>query len=180
MKKAVFVIGDGTEELEFMAPLDILIRGGFECQVFTPGKHLNCRGRNGIPLTADDMLPPVPAEESLPDVLVLPGGPAAKAFLEIPLVGKWIRECHRHSRWVAAICAAPLLLQQQRLLEGIPYTGHPSIAEALPALSEHPVVISGKVITSRGAGTAILFGLTILREVTDHQLAEEVRNAIVG
>ena len=82
-------------------------------------------------------------------------------------------------RPIAAICAAPLLLQDLGLLAGKRFTGHESISNELPELHSNQTVIKdGKIITSRGAGTAIEFGLSLVELLCGSVKAGEIRASI--
>ena len=82
-------------------------------------------------------------------------------------------------RPIAAICAAPLLLQDLGLLTGKRITGHESIRNELPGLdTDQAVIKDGKIITSRGAGTAIEFGLSLVNLLCGKEKEEEIRVSI--
>jgi 4-methyl-5(b-hydroxyethyl)-thiazole monophosphate biosynthesis len=82
-------------------------------------------------------------------------------------------------KWLAAICAAPTVLNAAGLLAGHRYTAHPSVAGELPAiLSDQRVVADGKILTSRGAGTALDFGLLLVEKLLSAEKASEVARSI--
>jgi 4-methyl-5(b-hydroxyethyl)-thiazole monophosphate biosynthesis len=81
--------------------------------------------------------------------------------------------------WLAAICAAPTVLLDAGVLRQRRFTAHPSVAAELPqAELSQAVVVDGHLITSRGAGTALEFGLTVVAQVISAATAETVRRAI--
>jgi protein deglycase len=80
---------------------------------------------------------------------------------------------------IAAICAAPLLLHDAGVLEGRAFTGHFSITEELPENSEERVVRDGELLTSRGAGTAVEFGLALVEMLVGREKADEVGRSIM-
>ena len=82
---------------------------------------------------------------------------------------------------VGAICAAPTVLADAGLLAHRRYTAHFSVHEELPlALGGERVVEDEPLITSRGAGTALEFGLALVRRLFDAAKAEEVAKAIMA
>jgi 4-methyl-5(b-hydroxyethyl)-thiazole monophosphate biosynthesis len=91
------------------------------------------------------------------------------------------RDYARAGKRVAAICAAPLLLQDAGLLAGAKFTAHFSIAAELPeALASARVVEHGALLTSRGAGTALDFGLALVACLRGPAAAAEVARAIMA
>jgi 4-methyl-5(b-hydroxyethyl)-thiazole monophosphate biosynthesis len=81
---------------------------------------------------------------------------------------------------VAAICAAPTVLADAGLLQGRRFTAHFSVHSELPqALAQEKVVVDGPLITSRGAGTALEFGLELVRQLAGDAAAQEVAKAIM-
>lgn len=118
------------------------------------------------------------------DMVVLPGGlPGADHLDNDPRVRALLREMSDTGRYTAAICAAPKVLAGAGLLEGRQATGYPGVLEALglPAtrLSEAPVVRDGKVITSRGPGTAMDFTLELIEALVGKDQREAVESALV-
>ena len=82
-------------------------------------------------------------------------------------------------RPLAAICAAPTVLNASGLLEGRRYTAHFSVADELPRLiADQRVVADGNILTSRGAGTALDFGLLLVEKLVSAEKAGEVARSI--
>ena len=176
MPKALMIIAEGFEEIEAVTPIDLLRRAGVEVTVagLAPGIHVT--GRSGITLHADTPLAAVEAADF--DALVLAGGPGVKHLRADSRVAALARRHHAAGRWVAAICAAPLVLHDAGLLGGRRYTAHDSAAPELTAiLATERVVEDGRIITSRGAGTALDFGLHLIaRLISEAQSAEIARS----
>ena len=172
-----FLFHDGMEELEAIAPLDLLRRANVKVTTYSLGSQITVTSRNGVLIQADELF-----EEPLPIdgfyALIIPGGPGVKNLRNDDRVSALIRSFANAGKWIAAICAAPLLLHDQGLLEGKRYTAHASTADTLsridPAAS---VVIDGNIITSRGAGTSIDFGLTIVATLTGSETADSISKA---
>jgi 4-methyl-5(b-hydroxyethyl)-thiazole monophosphate biosynthesis len=177
MAKALVILAEGFEEIEAVTPVDVLRRGGVEVTVagLAPGIHVT--GRSGITLHADT---PIAAVESAEfDAVVLAGGPGVARLRADPRVVALARRHHAAGRWVAAICAAPLVLHDAGLLAGRQYTAHPSTAAELTAIrAGERVVEDGRIITSRGAGTALDFGLHLVARLVSPAKAAEVAQAI--
>jgi 4-methyl-5(b-hydroxyethyl)-thiazole monophosphate biosynthesis len=94
-------------------------------------------------------------------------------------VAELVRGQAAAGRWVTAICAAPTVLNAAGLLEGRRYTAHFSVAKELPAiLAEERVVEDGNIITSRGAGTALDFGLKLVEKLVSPEKAAEIAKSI--
>jgi len=90
-----------------------------------------------------------------------------------------VRRQARYGRWIAAICAAPTVLRDAGLIPGIRFTAHPSVAPELPGMiSDRRVVTDGRVITSRGAGTAIEFGLEVVSALFGQVTSQSVGTSI--
>ena len=173
---ALFIIGDGVEELETIAPIDLLRRAGVHVTVASITGIRRITGRNGIVIEADILL----GEESGPyDAIVIPGGPGIKAVRAESKVIECIKKQAEEGRLVAAICAAPTVLQDAGLLKDRQYTAHFSVADELPKImADAPVVIDGNIVTSRGAGTATDFGLTMVELLCSESITDEVATSI--
>lgn len=175
-KSALFIIGDGVEELEAVAPIDLLRRAGVAVTVASITDDCAVTGRNDIVLKADGLLSDVSGTF---DAIVIPGGPGTKAVRADSKVIQLLKEQAQSGRLVAAICAAPTVLLDAGLLEGRRYTAHFGVAGELPAIMEDaPVVIDGNIVTSRGAGTALDFGLTLVELLCSESTADEIATSI--
>ncbi len=178
MFKVLAIITDGFEEIETVTPIDILRRAGIEVSLVSLGKDLLVTGRTGITIQADKVLDDRIAREPF-DCLLLPGGPHVKLLRCDPRVKDLVLHFSKADRWIAAICAAPLLLNDAGLLADKRYTAHFSAAIELPAIiAEERVVCDGKFITSRGAGTSVDFGLAMVEKMLTASKAKEVSEAI--
>jgi 4-methyl-5(b-hydroxyethyl)-thiazole monophosphate biosynthesis len=175
-KSALFIIGDGVEEMEAVTPIDLLRRAGVDVTVASITGNRRITGRNAIVLEADILL----EEASRPyDAIVIPGGPGIAAVRAESKVIERIQEQAASGRIVAAICAAPTVLLDAGLLEGRRYTAHFGVASELPEIMEDaPVVVDDNIVTSRGAGTATDFGLTLVELLCSESMADEVATSI--
>tara|TARA_R100000027_G_scaffold26772_2_gene19429 strand:- start:6039 stop:6596 length:558 start_codon:yes stop_codon:yes gene_type:complete len=175
-KKVLILLENGFEEIETISPIDLLRRAEVEVTMAAVGDELEVTGKTGIRVTADALLADCRNEAF--DALIVPGGPAAKVLRKNPMVLKTVRDFYEKELLVAAICAAPTVLNEAAILGGKRYTGHFSIAEELPDLLPDAVVQDGNLITSRGAGTAVAFGLAIVADLCSEGLAQEIAASI--
>jgi 4-methyl-5(b-hydroxyethyl)-thiazole monophosphate biosynthesis len=179
MPTVLVILPDGFEELEVVAPVDILRRASCTVTLAALGPGIHVTGRNGIVLHADLPLAALPADTAPADCLLLPGGPGVTALRSSPEVRALLTRHHAAGKLLAAICAAPLILRDAGLLAGRRYTAHPSTASELDAiLAEERVVRDGTLLTSRGAGTALDFGLALVSALTSPEKAAEIAASI--
>ena len=175
-KRVLLLLADGFEEIEAVAPIDILRRAEVDVTVAAVGGNLTVTGKTDITVTADCLL--ADRKHDAFDALVLPGGPAAMSLKENPEVLDLVRTSFSRGLVVGAICAAPTVLQKAGVLEGKSYTAHFSVAEELPEIRPEAVVTDGTVITSRGAGTAVDFGLALVAALRGEETASAIAEAI--
>jgi 4-methyl-5(b-hydroxyethyl)-thiazole monophosphate biosynthesis len=179
MKTALVLFADGSEELEAVSVINILRRAGVNVTV--AGLHGGpLRGSRGTVLVPDATL-----DEALTrqyDMVVLPGGqPGSDNLKADARVLKLVRQMHDANKYVAAICAAPSVLATAGLLDGKRATSFPGSLDAFPKVLRQPqaVVEDGKLITSRGPGTAMDFALTLAERLTSHAKRMEVEAGLV-
>jgi len=175
-KKILVVLESGFEEIETIAPVDLLRRAGAEVVLAACGDALTVEGKTGVRIVADVLL--TECQSLSFDALVVPGGPAARELRKNPDVLALVRRFADAGLLTAAICAAPVVLLDAGVLEGKRFTAHFSVAEELPALLPDPVVCDWPLITSQGAGTAIPFGLAIVERLYDGAASREIAQSI--
>jgi protein deglycase len=160
--RVLCLVFDGVEEIEAVTPVDLLRRAGVDVCVAAVGGGLEVRGRSGIVMRADAVRAEVDAGDF--GMLVIPGGPGVAALRGDGAVARLAADFADGGRWVAAICAAPALLHDAGLLQGVGHTAHFSVhAEIGTPHPAPPVVRDGRIITARGAGTAMDFALELIR-----------------
>ncbi len=118
------------------------------------------------------------------DMLVLPGGlPGADNLNADPRIRELLKKLADSGRWTGAICAAPKVLASAGLLDGRHATSYPGSLDGSPVkdmvYEEKPVVIDGKVVTSRGPGTAMDFALTLIELLAGKGKRDEVEKALM-
>lgn len=172
-------LADGFEEIEALATIDVLRRA--ELDVTTVGVG-GCRavcGAHDIVVKADA----VDTEVMYDDVeaVVLPGGALGTLNLEkSPVVQGFIDHAMSVDALVAAICAAPSILGHKGLLKGKEAICFPGFEQQLEgaALSEQSVVTDGNIITAKGAGVAVDFGLAIVAYFKGEGRSEILRKSL--
>jgi 4-methyl-5(b-hydroxyethyl)-thiazole monophosphate biosynthesis len=171
------LLAEGVEEIEAVTPIDLLCRAGVDVTLASLTEQRHVTGRSGITLHTDIALSEVGGR--LSDLLFLPGGPGVKNLRADPRVDALVRAHAAAGKWVAAICAAPTVLNAAGLLNGRRYTAHFSAAGELPnILSEERTVVDGNILTSRGAGTALDFGLLMVEKLVSAEKAREIARSI--
>jgi|SRR5580698_2847243 4-methyl-5(b-hydroxyethyl)-thiazole monophosphate biosynthesis len=171
------LLAEGFEEVEALTPVDILRRAGAEVTVAALGDGIHVRGRSGIVVHADTILGSLEGREF--DCLLLPGGPGVTHLRQDARVLAIATRQMKAERWTAAICAAPVVLNAAGLLEGRRFTAHHSVAGELPGIiPSERVVIDGCLITSRGAGTALDFALSIVGQLFTREKASQISRDI--
>jgi 4-methyl-5(b-hydroxyethyl)-thiazole monophosphate biosynthesis len=116
------------------------------------------------------------------DILILPGGmPGTRNLEKHSGLIDLIKRFHKDNKWIAAICAAPKILGKLGLLKGQVATCYPGFEKDLEGaiLSDESVVLSSQFITSRGAGTAVLFGLKIVELLKNKETADELKEKMI-
>mgnify|MGYP001581032159 CR=1 FL=1 len=169
----------GFEELEATTIVDVLRRADLSVWLAAdePGP---VRGAHNIRVVADKALARVSAKDLR--AVVLPGGmPGAKNLAEHPIVQRLIAEVYKQGGYVAAVCAAPMALAAAGVLAGKSATCYPGFEKYLEGakISENRVVVDGKVVTSRGPGTAQEFALTLVGLLRDKNTETEVQEALL-
>jgi putative intracellular protease/amidase len=123
------------------------------------------------------------ADVSRPDVLLVPGGPAASQYAADghPIV-EWIRQAHPHTVWTASVCTGSLLLGAAGLLNGVPATTHWHFYDDLASYGAQPteqrVVTSGRIVTGAGVSAGIDLALTLAANIAGPELAQSIQLAI--
>ncbi|HXV13228.1 MAG TPA: DJ-1 family glyoxalase III [Candidatus Krumholzibacteria bacterium] len=171
-KRVIVPIANGFEEIEAVVIVDILRRAGLDV-VVAGVEGADAIGSHDIALRCDVMLD----ECDRADAIVLPGGmPGSKRLRESDAVRSWVTRLNAEGKLVAAICAAPTVLESCGVLEGRRATSHPSHADEMKrcVYQTADVVTDGNVVTSRGAGTAIAFAAEVVRHLVDDATANEI------
>ncbi len=179
--RVLIPLAQGCEELEAVTIIDLLRRAGIE--VITAGlDDKTVTASRGVRLIPDVQLDDVMQQEF--DMLVLPGGlPGADHLDADRRIHTLLKKLSEGGGYTAAICAAPKVLAHTGLLDGKAATGYPGVLDGMELssteISQDAVVIDGKVITSRGPGTAMAFALTLIAQLLGEEKRSEVEQALV-
>lgn len=180
MKKAYLFLATGFEEVEALTVVDILRRGNVDCKTVSITGDYDVTSSHAVTIRADLVFDEQDLSDA--DMLIMPGGvpgtPNLKAHKGLE---KLILQYKEKRKYLAAVCAAPGIYGEMGLLEGKNATCYPGMEEALQGANylTNRVVCDGQFITSRGMGTCIDFGLTLLEKLTDKDTADEVAHKIV-
>ncbi|MEJ5339146.1 MAG: DJ-1 family glyoxalase III [Aquificaceae bacterium] len=174
MPKVAIILAEGFEEVEAVAPIDVLRRAGVEVIIagLTPEPVPSARNIKIVPDTTVDSLNP----DEL-DLIILPGGAGGVERLkQDQRVEKLIKNMQEKKKLIGAICAAPTALAKFGVLEGKRATVYPSLVEEIkPAhFVDRSVVEDENIVTSQGPGTALEFGLKLAERLVGKEKAREV------
>lgn len=175
MKKAFVFLATGFEEMEATGTVDVLRRGGIEAKTVSITGERTVTGAHGMELTADTLWADTDFSEA--EALILPGGmPGSNNLNDCEPLKELLIEQYKKGKWVAAICAAPLVLGGLGLLKGRRATCYPGFEPTLIGATPtgEAVEIDGNVITGRGPGLVYNFGLALLSVLKSEATAEEV------
>lgn len=173
-------LAEGFEELEALTPVDLLRRASISVTTVGVGGKI-IRGAHGIPVTADISDRELP--ENLPDLemIVLPGGmPGTKNLDACPAVEAALSLAVEKNSYIAAICAAPMILGKRGLLNGKHAVCYPGFETDLTGavLSTEGIAEDGRIITAKAAGYAADFAFALIRVLKGAAAAAQVREAI--
>lgn len=180
MKKIAMLIASGYEEVEMLAVVDVLRRAGMVCDIVSTTTEKLVTSSHHVTVQADLLFEE--ADFDSYDALVIPGGlPGTTNLAAHAGTTEQLRKAYDAGKLVAAICAAPTVFGGIGILQGVHATCYPGHEGDLTgALYEvKPVVAEGNIITSRGMGTAIEFGLTIVEYFTDKETADALAKKII-
>ncbi|MDR1895085.1 MAG: DJ-1/PfpI family protein [Spirochaetales bacterium] len=189
MNSLMVILAPGFEEIEAVAPIDLLRRAGLKVGIAGLGSR-EAEGSHAIRVKADfalcpgDSLPQALPGGGFPEGLIFPGGmPGAANLAASPEVLRLIAGVRAADGLIAAICAAPgVLLGPTGLLEGRRVTCYPGYEKYLGAGAvwvPDPVVADGNLITARSAGAAIDFALEIIAYCRDRAASDKAAAAIL-
>ena len=181
MASVLVPLAPGCEELEAVTIIDLLRRAHIQVSSagLAPGPVTCSRGTIIIP---DTTLTQALQQEF--DMIVLPGGqPGATNLKNDARIIQLLQSMARSGKYIAAICAAPMVLAHAGLLAGKRATAYPGALEGVGHgainISQETIVIDDKIITSRGPGTAMDFALELIRVLVGKEKRDGVETALV-
>ncbi len=180
MASVLIPISNGFEEIEAVSIIDVLRRGGVQVTTASLGDE-KVTGANGITIIANNKLEYIDADEF--DMVVLAGGhDNAVSLKESPKVQEILKNFDAKRKKIAAICASPIALNEAGVIKNR-YTCYPSYENDIGVdkfTDAQNVVVDENVITSRGPGTAICFGLELVRELVGEDTYKELKEGLLA
>ncbi len=169
MPTVLVPIAKGFEEIEAVSLIDVMRRGGIEVLIASLNENEDVQGANGITIKTDLHVKSVKADEL--NMIVLPGGwDGTYALAEDENVQNLLKEMDAKGLPIGAICAAPFALNKAGVLKAN-FTCYPSAEEQIDMdgyqADKAQVIQEANIMTSRGPGTAICFGLQIVKKLVD-------------
>ena len=180
MSKVCVFFATGFEEIEALTVVDILRRAGIDVDMVSITGEKKVTGSHGITVEMDKLFAEVDFEQA--DMIVLPGGMPGTTNLEAfsPLMEQ-VEAFYEKEKFIAAICAAPSIFGHRGMLKGKVACANPGFESHLEGadVKSEPAVVAGHIITSRGMGTAIPFGLAILEQLKGKEAVLQMKEKIV-
>lgn len=178
--KALIHLANGFEEIEAVTTIDILRRADITTEIVSICDCAQVRGAHGIEIRAD--VCQRRADYDNADMLILPGGlPGSHNLADNKALGEKIQAHYEQGKWLAAICAAPLVYGRMGLLKGEDAICYPSFEPELKGatISEKAVVVSNNFITGKGPGVTIDFALEIVKQLKGEDLAKQIAQGLI-
>ena len=180
MSRTAIFFATGYEEIEALTVVDILRRAGEEITMVSITDERSVTSSHGVEVTMDKVLSEVNFDET--DVIVLPGGmPGTKNLEACAALMEQVDAFVQAGKTVAAVYAAPSILGHRGHLNGKKACSFPDMESQLEGAEvlREPAVIDGNIITGRGMGAAIPFGLAILEKLQGKEAADAMGKKIV-
>ena len=163
MAKVAVILADGFEEIEALTVVDVLRRANITCHMV--GFEAQVTGSHAIQVQADRVFD---ADLSDYDLIVLPGGMPGSAHLRDneQLIVE-LQKFEQVGKKIAAICAAPIVLNRAGLLKDKEFTCYDGVQEQISAghYRKETVVVDGQLTTSRGPATALAFAYNLVEQL---------------
>jgi len=181
MASVLMPISAGFEEVEAIGLIDVLRRGGIEVRLaYVDSDSDMIVGDNGISIKMDTSIKYVKSEDF--DMILLAGGwNNAYTLRDNPYVQELIKEFYKENKVIGAMCASVLALKSAEVL-GNDYTCYPLAKDELDHegyRDDKAVVTDGNIMTSRGPGTALCFGLEIVKHFSGIETCQAVKEGML-
>lgn len=181
MKKVLLMLANGFEEVEALSVVDYLRRTNIVCNTCSIVKEELVKGAHEIVVKADVILDEIIDIDNY-DGIILPGGlPGSTNLRDDERVIDLVKEFNKNGKLVAAICAAPIVLEKAGIIDGKNVTSYPGLEGDLKGAiySEDLVVEDGNIITGRGPAVAVYFALKIIEYLTGKETAIALKKDIL-
>lgn len=187
MNKVLVFLADGFEDIEAFTVIDLLRRAKIDVDLVSI-KDITVKSGSGINILLNKLIEEVKVEKY--DMVFLPGGGGVKALDDNERLKEIIMDFYIKNKYIAAICAAPLILGKLGLLDNIEFTCYPSFEQFAPKgiYKKVGVVQSGKIITGRGIAYANEFALCLINvletkedrdKIAEQTLITESNNLVI-
>ena len=163
MAKVAVILADGFEEIEALTVVDVLRRANITCHMV--GFEAQVTGSHAIQVQADRVFD---GDLSDYDMIVLPGGmPGSANLRDHELLIAELQKCEQVGKKIAAICAAPIVLNRAGLLKDKEFTCYDGVQEQIADghYRKETVVVDGQLTTSRGPATALAFAYSLVEQL---------------
>jgi 4-methyl-5(b-hydroxyethyl)-thiazole monophosphate biosynthesis len=180
IKQILVPLANGFEEIEAITIIDVLRRAGLTVRTTSLTTDRSVIGAHGVAVSADASLSSM--ADYLFDAVVLPGGmPGATNLAQDPVLKDILLRHQKSDRYLAAICAAPTVLAKHGLLKGKRATAYPGFEEQLTGatVKHDDVVTDGRVVTSRGPGTAMAFAICLVEVLLGALPAQKIKDGLL-
>ena len=177
------MLGTGFDEIEALAPVDVMRRAGMEVFTVSMTDNRLVKGATGNLIVADMSVSDLSPDRI--DWLIFPGADKSEDAVNLDeKLSELVKAHWEKGGNIAAICAAPaLVLGPLGIINGVEATGYPFLKEDFEnnggIYSEEPVVIGDRLITSKGPGTTLEFALAIVRKAKDPDVEKALREGMV-
>jgi 4-methyl-5(b-hydroxyethyl)-thiazole monophosphate biosynthesis len=175
MSKVALLLAEGFEEIEALSVADILRRAEINVELISVDNKEFVSGAHGIKIIVDKKMSEIDFNEVA--MVVLPGGlPGAENLTASAEVNKVVEKFYKEEKWLAAICAAPMVYGKLGILNGKRATCYPGWEKHLKGAVylKDKVVVDGKFITSQGPATAPYFALKIVEILKGKEVANQL------
>ncbi len=182
MAKVLVPLANGFEEIEAVSIIDVLRRAEIEVVVAALDSNKLVTGANGIKIEADTSIPNVDVDSL--DMVVLPGGwGGTHALADDENVQTILKHMDEKGKNIGAICAAPFALNKAGVLKE-KYTCYPSVENDIAKegyMGDASMVVEDQnVMTSRGPGTALCFGLSIVKKLKGEETYNMLKEGLLA
>lgn len=178
-KKLAFFVENGSEELEIIAPLDVLRRGGVEVDLISANDQEKIVTSHNVSIIVDKKISDIVNILDY-DAIVVPGGmPGSEHLKNNSKIIEFFQTMYNEKRLVAAMCAAPIVLNQAGITKDKKVTCYPGFDSKIDYKEysdKEAVVVDNNVITAQGPAVALLFGYAIL----EYLLGEDTKNSVAN
>lgn len=173
-------LAEGFEEIEALAPLDILRRAQVEVETVSITDNQVVQGAHGVYVLADRILPALDWDDA--EMIILPGGlPGSTNLDACEELREGIMKLHADGKPLAAICAAPQVYGHLGILKGVKATCYPGVETEMEGATYTAALVEkeGQFITGKGPGAAMEFGYTLAEMFADKSVVDGLRKGMI-